>query len=80
MLTVHWWALAGLVWFIFGTWMIIKSHDIMCHSYENRRILRVQLEMLREAIALSKYGAEREAQEMVDMAVRLKPQWDINEI
>lgn len=52
----------------------------MCHSYENRRILRVQLEMLREAIALSKYGAEREAQEMVDMAVRLKPQWDINEI
>jgi hypothetical protein len=38
---------------------------------ERQSILQRQLEMLREAIALSKYGAKEEAEQVIDEAVAL---------
>lgn len=77
---VHWWALAGLAWFFAGFWLFVRSHAEAQRAAEDRYLIRRQLEMLCEAIELSKYGAQEEAHQMIDEAVRLKPLWDVRQV
>lgn len=76
---VHWWALGGLVCFIGGTALLVRSHAEAQSAAEDRILISKQLEMMLEAIELSKYGAQAEAIELIDEAARLKPQWNIEE-
>lgn len=44
----------------------------------DQAMLQRQLEMLREAIALNKYGARSEAIKLIDDAVKLKSEFIVN--
>lgn len=77
---VHWWALAGLVWMVSGAWAMVRAQDKAQQAAADRCLLRQQLEMMREAIELSEYGAQDEALDMIDKAARLKPQWDARQV
>jgi len=72
---VHWWALCGLVWLAAGFWALARAHDKAAQAAADVLLLRRQLEMMREAIALTQYGARSEAHALIDEAAALRPLW-----
>jgi|DEB0MinimDraft_6_1074348.scaffolds.fasta_scaffold242191_1 hypothetical protein len=67
----------GVDWILpAGLWLLALLHHVLAiraqeRFNERQSILQRQLEMLREAIALSKYGAKEEAEQVIDEAVAL---------
>lgn len=64
--SVHWWALAGLVWMRFGTWMFAQAHGQAQTAAADRVLLRRQLSMFSEVLAIMEYGADDEAHELLE--------------
>jgi hypothetical protein len=59
-----------------GLWLLALSHHVLAIRAqelfnEKQSLLQRQLEMLREAIALAKYGAKEEAEQVINDAVAL---------
>ena len=73
---VHWFSLAGLVWALTGFWALTRAHGEAQRAAAYRCLIRKQLEMISEAIELSRYGAWQEAEDLIDDAARLRPSWD----
>lgn len=71
---VHWWAAIGLASFGAAFWLCKKSFDYEISARDLLARRTEQMEMLREAIALSNYGARAEAAELIDRAVELGEQ------
>ena len=71
-----------LSWLVTGLYVLALAHHAWAMHVEQKAIsrqqlLQKQLEMLREAIALSRYGAQAEARSLIDEAVALKATWKV---
>lgn len=69
-------------WIVFGMYVVGLLHHVLAMRSERRArsdqlLLQRQLDLLREAIALSEYGAREEARAMIDEAAALKAKWRV---
>lgn len=70
MIDVHFWAMAGLIWFAVGMWALARASQKAIETAAERAELDRLLGVIREVKALREYGARAEAEDLAERLVR----------